>query len=200
MFRDVGDAWAKVDAVIPEDPIVIVINPQGRVYSEGQPVDWKIDLSGDVALANGSPCVVKVLNGYGNYDWHEDFGPEQYEESRDELFEAAMADIKKHRFDNTQWDQRTLEEKIAAGDAGPEPTPRELCEIQYGWDFQFLTTGVGEYRKDMLRCICNESDCPRRSPRTSKEWELLNAANYTHDLGTVELMQNLVDQAAKTGK
>ena len=199
MYSDTNKAWERVNETLPEEPLVVVLAPGNYLYHNGKPVNWALNLSGEVATVDGAACVVKIPTSYGQYAWHEDFGPEQYEEVREVLFEQEYKWVRKHKYDGTQWDQRTPEEKIADGDAPEvEPTPRELCDVRRAWDIQFLTGNGGEWRRGMLRCICQQSDCPNRLAPAFNEQRLLDAANSTHDLETAELMQSLVD-SAKSG-
>ncbi len=196
-FDEIAAIEASWDSV-PE-PLTILLSPDGRMYLDGQLIEAPITVEDECAWLDGAPVIITIPKPNGGFTFHPQFGPDSVNAARAAAYEEAL-EKSNDRWNNTPYDQRTTEEKIEDGDAEPEqePTPQELCSVRWNWDMNFVTSGIGEWRPQMLRCICGEEDCPRRRPLTREEWALLHAANYTHDVGTVALMQSLVD-SAKSG-
>jgi len=104
-ISDANAAWEVVNARIP-DPWVVVVTPEGYVYHDGIPAQWQLAL-GDIATVDGHPVVILRPTTFGNYEWDEEYGPDQLDEYKEALFEQEYAFIHKNKYNNTPWDQRT---------------------------------------------------------------------------------------------
>jgi hypothetical protein len=171
---DENKAWARAWAEVPE-PIQIVVKRDGTVYFEGQRSDMQVNYGDDIAFANGTPVIVLEPLPGGQYKMHPVYNPAGIEDYREQIFEAALKDIKAHKWDSFHAKKvgLTIAEYNAQKEAGiknPAPVIQDVIanvlptpeQCQWRWEQDLIDTHCrvpAVWHRNQFRCICRDANC-----------------------------------------
>ena len=105
-----AEAEIKSWQIIPE-PLCIVLAKDSYIYHNGVAHhDWKLDLSGDYATANGFPCYILRPTSHGEYTMDPDFDMDSVADARQLLFETLSE--RNRQFRSERYEVGELEMRV----------------------------------------------------------------------------------------